>query len=384
MRIISRVAVLKFLDATVGFALCWAAGYARFLFSRDAGTPRAEVGPLRRVLVVRPGGMGDMILLLPALAWLRARHPAAEILLACERRNMEVLRLAGLADRAIAYDAAPFRLLRALRTSRFDAAVDTEQFHYFSALMAFLSGAPVRIGFKVNPGRNLLYTHLVSYSLDGYEGDQFMRLLAPLGASDAPPGAVDGILRDRAPDVSILAPADGETLRGMRPYAVLAPGTPIPHKRWDARRFGELARLLGERWGLGVVVVGGDDAAPSGNAVVEASVRNGRAAVSWAGRLTLAQTAAVLRESRLLVGVDTGLAHLAAAMGVPTVVIFGPTDHLKWGIDDARHAVVRKPAACAPCFIFGYHRPCRDLICMRAVEAADVAAACGRLLSSIP
>ena len=95
----------------------------------------------------------------------------------------------------------------------------------------------------------------------------------------------------------------------------------------------------------------------------------------------LPEVTALIRQARLFVGGDSGLAHLAAAAGTPTVVLFGPSDSKKWGIKDARHKVVCKALPCAPCFIFGYHRPCRDIQCMHRIETDEVFTACASLLS---
>jgi ADP-heptose:LPS heptosyltransferase len=410
-RCVSRVAWLKFLDATAGFCLCWAAGYLRFWLIRRAPPPTACVGDhVRRLLVVRPGGLGDMVLLIPVLRRLEAGFPGAALDIVCERRNLDVLRLAGLDSRALLYDAHPLRLLARLLTHRYDAAVDTEQFHYFSALIAALSRAPVRIGFKINPGRNLLYTHLVTYALDGYEGDQFLRLLAPLGAAGAP-CAVEGCLRDAA--TAALSDADAAALdrtAAAGPLVALGAGSSLPLKQWPVSRFAGLARRLADEDGAGVVLLGGAGdrrvcravlgelraggdpdsrpVHPAGAAIParattarrEPDTADGGRIVSFAGRLSLSQTATVLRRCRVFVSGDSGLAHLALALGTPAVVLFGPSDPLKWGHATGLGRVVRHPVACAPCCIFGYHKLCRTAHCMGGIAVEPVRAACREFL----
>jgi ADP-heptose:LPS heptosyltransferase len=108
----------------------------------------------------------------------------------------------------------------------------------------------------------------------------------------------------------------------------------------------------------------------------------GVAPVTLAGGTDLRQAAGVIGRARLFVGCDSGLAHLATALGVRTVVLFGPTDHEKWAVQNTRHAVVHRDLPCAPCFIFGYHKPCRNLACMREITVQDVADACRRVLTA--
>jgi ADP-heptose:LPS heptosyltransferase len=374
-----RTDLLKIADATVGAVLCRMLGRLHFLI--HGGEAPEDVSPdrVRRILVIRPGGLGDMIILLPVLRALRARFPGAEIDLVCEKRNVDVLRLRGLEARAMPYDSNPVRFLRGLRRRKYDVAVDTEQFHNFSAIFGLFSGAPVRIGFKVNPIRNPLYSHLINYELDGPEGKQFMRLLEPLGIADAS-WDLEGEMRET--ELSLPGPIQDQ-LRSVAPpagFAVLNPGSSTVYKVWPAERFAKLAGRLYAECGLAVVLTGSRKEAKLSEALAGRMREAKCPVVSLAGRLTLAQTAAVLKQARLFVGCDSGLSHLAVALGVPSAVIFGPSDHRKWGVQKAHHAVVRKVLPCAPCFIFGYHRPCRTLACMRGVAVDDVMAACRKVI----
>lgn len=382
MKLFSRQALFKTLDATLGYLACWTLGCAQFLARRGRIATDPEIRDPGRILVIRPGGMGDMLLLLPAIEKIRRRFPNSRIEWVCESRNLAVLRLVGLAENAIPYDTSPFRLLAGLWKMRYDVVIDTEQFHNFSAVLAFLTGSAVRIGFKINPHRNLLYSHLVSYAVDEYEGKQFMRLLVPLGIEDLAyrlEGILFGIAPPAAPDRAPWL----EKVRGLGPFVAIAPGSATRYKRWAPDRFAELARSLHDRRGLGVVVVGGKDAREAARLIEGPAEGQSRPFLSLAGILSLAETAALIKEARLFVGTDSGLAHLAVAVGVPTVVIFGPSDHVKWGLEDDRHAVVRRPLACSPCFIFGYHRLCRTMACMSGVGVEDVLQACERLLARL-
>lgn len=376
-----RIAVMKALDATAGALLCRMLGRVWHACGRgDPVTADFTGRRLERILVIRPGGMGDMVLLVPVLKRLRERFPEAAIEVVCENRNVEVLNLAGLGDMAVSYDAGFFGLAARLLARRYDAAIDTEQFHNLSAVAAFLSRAPIRIGFKINPARNVLYTHLTSYDLDGHEGEQFLRLLAPLGIRDAVyrlEGSLSASGARIPPDAEAHA---GAALRAPQ-LVVVHPGASTRYKKWDLSRFVTLVQGLLSDPATGVVLAGtaaeGDEA---GTVVTYAGPAGGRVA-SLAGRLTLAETAALLARARLFVGVDSGLAHLAAALGVDTVVLFGPSDSRKWGLADDAHRVVRRPLACAPCSIFGYQRLCRSVACMRDIAADEVLAACRELLS---
>lgn len=375
---LNRTTVLKAVDATAGALICRLAGWLDY--ARDGrpadGVP--EPRQVRRLLVIRPGGMGDMILLLPCIRRLRERYPDAVIDLACERRNADVLKLAGMESNALLYDVHPFRFLRQLAGRTYDIAIDTEQFHHFSAVFARWSGARIRIGFKINPWRNPLYTHLVNYAPDGPEGIQFGRLLQPLGIPDAGDSPTDLF-----PTLPPRLPPDMEqSLRATAPdgrYAVIHPFSSTPYKQWSHRKFVDTAAALHAEQGLIPVLVGAEnDAARS--EIPAALKQAGVPVVSLPGGSDLSVAALLIKGAGLFLGGDSGLAHLAVALGTPTVVLFGPSDHLKWGKDDARHAVVRTLLPCSPCFIFGYHKPCKTLACMDGISAGAVLEACRRVL----
>lgn len=365
-----RVRLLKILDATAGYLLCLLGGRVLLWKRGNEGARPAAVAP-GKILVIRPGGMGDMILLLPMLRSLRQHYPEARIDVVCEKRNREILVLAGDPAITLLYDAAPLSTLYRLLRGGYDLAIDTEQFHHFSAVIAWLSGAPLRIGFKINPVRNSLYTHLVTYDLEGYEADEFRRLLAPLGIHEA--AVVEGCLggpTSAAPEAGSL---------NHSPAIVLHIGASTRYKRWDTEKYAELVRRLGQdpgcQGGDGMIcLVGG---APDKSMAEEIARRSslGARVRCAAGAGGLAETASFIRGARLFIGGDSGLMHMAVAMGIPVVALFGPSDPLKWVPRGGRVAVVRKNLACSPCFIFGYHKLCRSIACMAGVTVEDVMAA---------
>lgn len=338
---------------------------------------------MRRILVIRPGGMGDMILLLPTLRAIKEQFPQTDIDLVCEKRNVEVLKLAGLEQSALVFDAGPARFLRELQSRDYDVAIDTEQFHHFSAVFALLSGAPIRIGFKINPRRNPLYTHLVNYAPDGSETEQFLRLLGPLGFTPCARG-LEGLLSDAETPIGTGLENKMAQTFGSRPFVVVHTGASTRYKQWAPERFAELLRQLDAQHGMGAVLIGGNGDRPIGAKVAESVREAGGTVLSLTGQLDLQRVAGVIRIARLFVGADSGLSHLATAVDTPTVVLFGPSDHQKWGFENGHHAVVRKNLACAPCFIFGYHKPCRHIACMRQIGVPDVMEACTRVLKETP
>jgi ADP-heptose:LPS heptosyltransferase len=369
-----KLRLIKLLDATMGMFLCWIGGHLLYLRGREAGFSAFRGEDIRRVLVIRPGGLGDMVLLQPLLVALFQKYPGVQIDLICERRNQDILKLCKFRPNVFTYDSHPLRLLGRLWAGGYDVVIDSEQFHYFSAVMALLSRAPIRIGYKINPGRNPIYTHLINYDLEGYEADEFMKLLGPFGLHGQ--ATVAGCLAVN--EVSL--PQDGESFlakvnAGGRRLVLVHVGASVRYKRWDLSRFVGLVRGLGEDQGVVVGLVGGKGDQALAREVASRCAMNDQVWV-LAGLLTIPQTAKILSNAHLFVGGDSGIAHLAAALKVPSVVMFGPSDAKKWCRESDSVVVVRQEMACSPCFIFGYHKYCRSISCMQQVEVDQVLGAC--------
>jgi len=372
------VRLIKILDATIGLFLCWAGGRLLYLLHCEAVTHEFRAEEIKRVLVIRPGGLGDMVLLQAMLKRLHDQYPHALIDLICERRNEEILKLSTFPVHVFPYDAHPLRLLRRLWDGGYDVTIDSEQFHYFSAVMALFSRASIRIGYKINPGRNPIYTHLITYDLEGYEADEFMKLLGPLGICGS--AQVPGCLT--IPDVRL--PDDFAVLlakiqKASQCLILIHVGASVRHKTWAFANFVALVQGLCRNEENIIGLVGGRGDRVLATKVAERCGRQDRV-IMMAGKLTILQTAKLLSRAGLFVGGDSGLAHMATALDVPSVVMFGPSDAKKWCRESDTVAVVRKELACSPCFIFGYHKHCRTIACMNQVGVGEVLEACRKVI----
>ncbi|HEX9079920.1 MAG TPA: glycosyltransferase family 9 protein, partial [Desulfuromonadaceae bacterium] len=216
-----RVALLKAADSLLGRVAVPLAGLLR---------PARPPAAIRSLLVIRPGGIGDAVLLIPALQAIGKRYPAAKITVLAERRNAAVFLLCPDVHHVLLYDR-PAGLIAAL-TGAFDAVVDTEQWHRLSATVARMTRAGVQIGFATNE-RSRLLTHPVAYSQDDYEAESFLHLLAPLAIEPERPARKFLTVppRDVRTGEELVAPL------GDRVFVTMFPGASIPERRWGADRF---------------------------------------------------------------------------------------------------------------------------------------------------
>lgn len=374
--------ILKTSDALFGPPACGVLAGILSLRGKSKAPKRWAPHNPKRILLIRPGGIGDMILLLPTLDALSKAFPSAEIDIVCEQRNLPVIELSNTKARCIPYDRSPISFLAQLAQTQYDIAVDSEQFHHSSAVFATLSGAAVRIGFNINPRRNGLYTHLIPYSPDGFEGNEFLRLLGPLGIQ-VPPFHPAAIRPEKPEDI---LPADlsaqlNELKRSGQRIVVVHAGGSVKRKMWPDDKLAGLIARLAEQPESSVVMLGSREDRQRAARISAAS--SSRKVIALSDNLTLKQCAALISVSALFVGPDSGLLHLAAACNTSTVAIFGPSDHVKWGYGGrGRHAVVRNDVPCSPCFIFGYSKPCRSYECIDAISVDEVARACSRVAAS--
>ena len=234
-------------------------------------------------------------------------------------------------------------------------------------LHAFAAGVPRRYGLGGESGDALL-THRTPRAARGtrHLEDEYLDLAGLLGAAAVPrvPLAPDGAAADAVRARLAAAGAGGDLL-------AIAPGARYgPAKRWAPERFAEVARtwLAGGAARTAVLVGGAEDAAETG--AVRAASAPGARLLDWTGRTSLPELLALLAGATAVVANDSGVAHLAAAAGRPTVAIFGSTDP-RWTGPRGPHArVVTRPPACSPCFL----RTCRiaeRYLCLRAIAPED-------------
>ncbi len=353
--------LLKFIDRTFGS-----------LLTCLLTAPRSQ--PLRapnKILIIRPGGIGDAVHLLPAINMLRKNFPEAVIDILAEKRNGAVFSLTHDVTTVFHYDNFP-ELLRIFK-GRYDLVIDTEQWHHLSAVIARFVGASATIGYATNE-RKKLFTHAVQYSHDDYEAGSFCNLLDPLSIVSQ----ADFSSPYLAAPVSALENAVkllGELTK--RPFVTLFPGSSIPERRWGVLNFIGLAeKLYGKS--IPFVVIGGREDCSGGDRIAARGY-----GLNLAGKTSLLETAALIDLSSLLISGDSGILHIGVGLGKPTISLFGPGLAKKWAPRGDNHIVINKCLPCSPCTMFGTTPPCPiNAKCMADISVDEVIAAVEKLLRS--
>jgi heptosyltransferase-3 len=339
---------------------------------------------MKNILVIKLRYIGDVLLATPVLHALRERFPDAHLAMAVNRGTEDVLKGNPDLNEVLVVERGglieQLRFLGEVRRRRFDCVIDLTDGDR-AAILALLSGAPVRIGLnEEHRWRGLLYTAVArSEPSVAHRIERDLETVRSLGVQ---PKSGLPVLRTSALDdqdgARLLDEIVGEPLScGTRPLIMFQPGARYWFKAWPVERFADLADRLMER-GDCRILIGGN--AQERELADQIAVRTRSKPIVLAGRTTVLQYAAILKRCALFVGNDNGPMHMAAALGVPVVALFGPSNPAEWGPRGERVKVLYKGLDCRRCF----HPTCErgEESCMKQISIDEVFGAAIKLLGS--
>jgi len=317
--------------------------------------------PPQRILVRATNWVGDAVMSLPALQALRERYPKAHIGILARPWVLDLYAREPFANEVIPYTAqkgwhdltGKIKLAADLRNRNFDTAILLQN-AFEAAALVWLAKIPTRIGYN-RDGRSLLLTHAIQVPNQPNTHQRFYYLELLHRA-----GILDKIPDSPAIRLTHSRPTPNHPLTGISPGA--AYGTA---KRWLPERFAEAAIQLGHE----VAIFGSNDEAELCDQIAQQIQIAGIKATNHAGRTTLREYIDLAATCTIYLTNDSGGMHIASALGVPTVAIFGATDHEATGPTGDKALIVRQPVDCSPCLL----RECPiDHRCMTRVTAAQV------------
>ncbi len=328
----------------------------------------------KRILIIQTAFIGDVILSTPLVKFLRKTLPNSFIsfLLIPETKN--VLENNPHLNEVLVYDKRKKRgigsflqIRTKIRERRFDLAVIPHR-SLRSALLAYLSGIPERIGFDKSAG-SFLFTHKVVYPLNVHEVDRNLALLSDFSYH----------LTDTTPE---LFPSSGDFscarkllfdsgIREEDKIVGVAPGSVWATKRWLPVRFAEVSQLLMEKAGVKVVFLGSEDDRRLCQGI--ADMMKDKPAI-LAGKTDILQSAAIISFCEVILSNDSAPVHIASAMRRPVVAIFGSTiPEFGFAPYGKGHVVIQRKMDCRPCGIHGREKcPQKHFRCMKDITTEEV------------
>ncbi len=322
--------------------------------------------------------MGDAVLVSPLVLALRRFYPKAKLCVLAEKRNGGIFLCGeGLSDTLYLYD----RGLDLIRTAfrKYDLIIDTEQSHYLSALLTWLMPSRFSVGFGTNE-REILFDRAVSYSQRDYEVESFLKLFEAL-THDRPTFHPEEPFFQLKKELSLSSAGGGQKrINGGKPCIVMAPGATIVERRWGWRKFRDLAEKL-EGKEVRIILVGSRLDREEGRNISEGLEHFVENKIE---KTSLSELITTVLHSDILVSTDTGVLHLAYAVGTPAVALFGSGIEAKWAPPGRNYRVINKNLPCSPCTLFGETPPCpNDVACLESITVKEVEEALLDLLKEV-
>jgi exopolysaccharide biosynthesis WecB/TagA/CpsF family protein len=339
-----------------------------------------------RILVVQLGDIGDLVVSTPALSALREAYPVAFIAVMTNAHAVPVLEGTGVVDEVIPFVRMEYNntrsmllpenreMLFGLRRRHFDVIVFL---HHLTlkwgalkfAAIAYLTRAKRRVG--LDNGRGWFLTDTITdYGFgEKHQAQYWLDVVGLLGANRMPRPGVVAVQHYELPRA------------GLRVVIHAGSGGFSVARRWAPERFARVADRIAQRLNAQIVLVGSDS---DNGAEVAAAMKS--PVINLIGKTTIPELASVIQQSALFVGADSGVMHIAAAVGTPVVAIFGPTNEYAWGpwLPAGQSAVVRTAPVCAPCAYVqhevGLRDGCEPRTCMTMVSERQVLLAVAALL----
>jgi heptosyltransferase-2 len=342
----------------------------------------ATTKTIRKILIIQTAFAGDVILTTPLIRAAQNGFPNAKVhflaipVAANILENNPHLTHIWLYDKRNA-DSGLRRFLSLsgkLRRQNFDIMLVPHR-SIRSALLALLSAASIRIGFDTSAGA-FLFTQRIKYRQDVHEIERNLSLIKSLGIQT----------EDRYPevfpdhdDIAVVNKLLTQHTNGGSNLVAVAPGSVWPTKRWPKESYSQLCKQFSNQ-GTSVFLIGGSD-----DKILCDDISNkvGSKVFCVAGQLTLRQSAELLKRCSVLVTNDSAPLHMAAAVGIPTVAIFGPTIP-GFGFYPYRSnsRVIEKVLSCRPCSIHGSKKcPINTHECMTEISASEVMKAAVELMA---
>jgi heptosyltransferase-3 len=333
----------------------------------------------KNILLIQLGDIGDVVLSIPAFRTVHENFPHAKIVVAVREKACELIQhLPGVHGvisinqdtrsllREITYQWTFFSLVRHYR---FDLVMDFRT-GTRGAILAFLSGAQERVGFFDHESlwRNRLFTkfYRLDYKLPQHVADYYSSLPLAYGLN----------VNDEIPVIHVTPAMEQQAARILEremipaelPIIAIQPFSLWQYKEWSVNKYIQLIQRILSEYKVTIVIMGSRDEYERAKNIVDHCKDYDGHVFNMAGKTSLGELAAILKACQLFIGSDSAGMHIAAAVGTPTVIIFGPSAPASWAPKGNNHSIVQKNISCIPC----RQKGCNGTEFSRCLEELDM------------
>lgn len=339
---------------------------------------------MNNILIVRLDRIGDVVLSTPVFKAVRDAYPESHIAVMVRPYSREIVEGNPYINEVIVYDkkgpensfAGNIKFIMGLRKKKFDAAIilhPTARTH----LIAFLAGIPERIGYDKKMGFLLTrrIPHTKQFGLR-HEIDYTLGLLRYIGIKPERHPLYMPVRKESEERIKDLFSRAG--ISDEDTVVAINPSASCPSKRWSAERFAKLSDVLADRYNAKIIILSDRSDKVFGDRTASFMAKP---SLNLSGRTTVGELAGVLKRSKLFISNDSGPVHIACALGVPVVAIFGRSDRglspQRWGPSGEKDIVIHKNVGCEVCLAHNCNIGFR---CLEAVSVEDVLQAAEKIL----
>lgn len=323
-----------------------------------AALAKSKAAPVKNILVIRPGGMGDALLLLPVLKEIVSSfHLSVDIL--CEPRNETIFKSVTFLNQVFSYKN--FKSLLSVFQKKYDAVFDTEQSHFLSAIITRLVHAEIKAGFETN-GREKMYNKTIAYRHHIYEANVFWNLFS----------IVFFIKKPFYFSFPYFIPSRYNQFLSFNGEKIIClfPGATIDERLWPIKRWARVMNWIAHKNYKPVLIGGLKEYHQCKKIMACCKTENG---INLCCSLSIIETAALFKQTKILISTDSGILHLGVLCNLSTISLFGSGISDKWAPQGKQHLIIHKNLPCSPCTIFGTTPSCRfENACMQEITSQDV------------
>lgn len=354
----------------------------RLIFVQLKTNKKLPLSGIDKILIRGTNWIGDAIMTIPAVNSIRATYPRAHIAVLVKTWVADIYRLFSAADEVIPYEqkydnaSGVLRLAQLLKKRKFAAAILLQN-AIEAAIMSWAARIPIRAGYN-SDGRGILLTHSVKRSPEIFklhQTDYYLEMVRALGCVS--------VGKEMHLETKIN-PADAQSILqqyipgGKKEIVGIAPGATYgPAKRWFPARFAYVADKIAAL-GFRIILLGGKS---DRNTAEEVRRLANADLINLAGKTDLNEAAHLISQCRLMLSNDSGLMHVAGALNIPTIALFGSTNPVTTSPVGSHSVVIRREVSCSPCL----KETCpTDFRCMDLIAAEDVWQVAQKLLRKMP
>jgi ADP-heptose:LPS heptosyltransferase len=323
---------------------------------------RIDHGERNTIAIQKTAAIGDCVLLTAIIADLKKKFPVVKIIFFCGKSNYEyVLTIPDVDEVILLPINNPFKAIRIIRRYHFNIFIDLGPWPRIDALLSFFSHAGYTIGFNVTGEyRHYLFDHAVNHSNEIHEINNFRNLFR-----------VIGIHSNSIPKIKIIG--KDKFVNPYKSYIIFHPwagGVKSHLKEWPIENWIELAEKI-IQLGYNILITGSQSDMDKSIKMIS-FIKNRDKIINIAGKLSFIDVMKIIKNSKLMICVNTGIMHIGAALDIPLIALHGPTSVKRWGPLGSKSIVIKSPLAGCEYLNLGFEYPKNPPDCMSAITVDKV------------